>query len=795
MLLKFVLRNIKKYLSLNLIKVIGLSLALCGILFITLFVNKELSYDKFHKNADRIYRYTYTNPEHFDGNHFARIYNATNIPEFCNFFPEIENYVRLSPIWGGVTYDQKYISVNQAFTCDSSFFDIFDIELLTGNSIESLKNPGTLIITESLAKKVFGAKDPIGQTLNLSAEQWGNNYLDYSVQAVIKDFPKFSHFHPEIIVTAPDQSVFKNWSFTYFLLSEHANPDNIISKAKDMFAHGEGKYWGNSKTNIFIQKLTDIHLDSNKLREIETNGNRLNIYVLSIVAVILLIISLSNYANLNIGMSGFSNKYLCINKFLGSSNKVNLKYFFTESMVISLFTIIITVILLIPFNFFLQKNYSLNLISGNIALITIIFLVFSLLNLVVGTIPVFVRSISEIKLKLIQVNNFKISRKGISRSLIIVQFAFSLILLIAIITINKQLNFVLQNSLGNNSTNAIYLESAQGKYQLFKEKLQKYTSIDKVTAMFTEFGGESNDMFGFKMEGYAEAMPDDKYNKIGVFPCDYTFPSFFDLNFLSGHDFTEKTEDNEGAGEYIINLAAMKRLQYSNPNEIIGKDFQIISNQPDVKIPKGKIIGVVEDFHLSSMKKKVVPLVMFKRKEVWLFSNIVAFKPGMQKEGIVHVKEVWNKLYPSFPFQYEYIEPMYKKIYNTEILQAKFLSIFTVVSLFICSIGLLGLTLLITQTRTKEIGVRKVNGAKIFEIVAMLNKSIVIWILLAFVAACPIGYYAMNVWLQNFAYKISLSWWIFILAGILTLVISIITASWQTISVAKSNPVKALRYE
>ena len=178
MLLKFVLRNIKKHLALNLIKVTGLSLALCGIVFIILFVNKELSYDKFHKNSDRIYRYTFTNPALFDGNHFARNYNASNIPELCDYFPEVESYVRLAPIWSDIKYEQKYIKVNQAFTCDSNFYSIFDVELLTNITIESLKRPGTLVITESLAKKIFGVTNPIGQTLNLSLKS-ANNFFSH----------------------------------------------------------------------------------------------------------------------------------------------------------------------------------------------------------------------------------------------------------------------------------------------------------------------------------------------------------------------------------------------------------------------------------------------------------------------------------------------------------------------------------------------------------------------------------------------------------------------------------------
>lgn len=280
-----------------------------------------------------------------------------------------------------------------------------------------------------------------------------------------------------------------------------------------------------------------------------------------------------------------------------------------------------------------------------------------------------------------------------------------------------------------------------------------------------------------------------------MFPCDNSFAEFFNLNFISGNNFSGKSEDNEGLGEYIINKSAMKMLQYSNPHDIIGKDFQIISNHPEVKIPRGKIIGVVKDFHLSSMKKKVEPLVMFKRKEVWLFANVVSFKSGMQTAAIADIKGVWEKLYPGHPFQYEHVGAMYNNVYKTELLQAKLLSIFTFIAIFICSIGLLGLSLLMAQNRIKEIGVRKVNGAKVWEILSMLNKDFVKLVVIAYVIACPIAYFAMNKWLQNFAYKATLSWWIFALAGVLTLGIALLSVSMQTLRAARMNPVQALRYE
>lgn len=307
-------------------------------------------------------------------------------------------------------------------------------------------------------------------------------------------------------------------------------------------------------------------------------------------------------------------------------------------------------------------------------------------------------------------------------------------------------------------------------------------------------GGEANDMMRFKMEGYTESEMEND-NMIGIFPCDYSFASIFNLNFLSGRNFSEKNGDYEGSGEYIINESALRRLNYSNPEEIIGKEFGLFFSQPEIKIPSGKIIGVVEDFHLSSLKKKVEPLVLFKREDLWLMNFVVSFQPGRQNEALSDLEAVWTKMYPEHPFQYGYVSAMYRQVYQTELLQANLLSVFTFVALFICSMGLLGMSLLTTQRRTKEIGIRKVNGARISELMIMLNWYFLKWIMISFLIAIPLVVMAMNKWLEKFAYKIDLSWWIFALAGIVAICIAFLTVSVQSWKAANTNPVKALRYE
>ncbi|WP_321347680.1 ABC transporter permease [uncultured Draconibacterium sp.] len=802
MILKVVFRNLVKHPFLNLVKVIGLGLALAGIIFISLFLKNELTYDSYYSKSAQIYRYTITDPDFFSGKHFARIINPGYIHEMSDALPEIEEFVRLRPVRGGLMkYDERYYKVAQAFECDSTFFNVFDAEMLIGNKETVLENPASMVVSQSFAEKVFGKKNPVGDVITLPAGQYYGEDQDFTIAGVMKDFPANSHFHPDFVATPLADQFTYGWAWTYLVLNENAT---IEHTKKGIYNYLKSNRETNSEemdTEVHLQKLSDIHLNSHKLREIEENSNIRNVYVLAIAAFILLLISISNYANLNIGMSGFSAKYLFVNKLLGSSKSAVVKYFFYEGICILGAALLFTALITVPVNIGIIRFYKLNLLAGNAYVVFFIVLVFSLLTLVFGMLPVLKSVFSSISLSGNRGSAVVVHRNGVSRVLIVFQYAFSIALIITVIVISRQTNYALKHSMGVQQDNVICFESVhasiQQKFGVLKEELLQYNSIESVSAMLEPPGGEANDMFPFEMEGYEPEDPNQNADGIGVFPCDYSFASIFNLQFLAGTNFTENNKDNEGSGEYIINKAAMERLHYSNPDEIVGKDFRLIFANPGsgITIPKGKIIGVVEDFHLSSLRKQVEPLVLFKRDKLWLLNFVVSFKPGMKNEALADMKMVWNNLFPEYPFQYEHVDSMYKRVYKAELLQARLLSVFTVIALFICSMGLFGLALIITQNRTKEIGVRKVNGARVSEILTLLNRDYIKWVALAFVIACPAAWFAMDKWLENFAYKTNLSWWIFLVAGILALGIALITVSFQSYRAASRNPVDALRYE
>ena len=289
-------------------------------------------------------------------------------------------------------------------------------------------------------------------------------------------------------------------------------------------------------------------------------------------------------------------------------------------------------------------------------MILTVVLLFGLLGILSGILPLLKQGISNIKTSLDFKNKNTFRRKGLSKSIIVLQYTISIALITAVFVISRQTSYALKSSMGFETENLICFKdvhtNVQNKFEVFKEELLKFNSIEYVSAMFEAPGGEANDMFEFTMQGYTKNETNKADNYIGIFPCDYSFASIFNLNFLGGNNFSEKNEDNEGSGEYIINESAMKRLNYTNPDEIIGKEFKLITNIDGIEIPSGKIIGVVEDFHLSSIKKQIEPLVLFKRKDLWLINFVVSFRQGMQTKAKADIKSVWGKMFPEYPFQY-----------------------------------------------------------------------------------------------------------------------------------------------
>jgi putative ABC transport system permease protein len=800
MLLTLVKRHLLKRPFLNSIKLTGLVIALSSLILIALYLKYELSFDRFHSAADRIYRFTITSPAIFSGKHFARVPNPEYIPEMAETFPGIKQFVRLSPMAGGIIqWHEKRIFMSQAFVCDSTFFKVFDADLLVGNTNTVLEGPGSMVISESFAKKIFGSDNPVGQILTIPEGRYFGEKLDFTVKGIMEDFPDNSHFHPEFIATPVNRSDLDDWAWTYLLLKKKADPADIISSFSKFYASYYDKKPEEVDLTAHLQKIRDIHLHSKKTREIEGNSSILVVYSFSAAAMILLFIALVNYSNLNLGMAVFSDKYLYVSRVFGASRRRQLSYFATEGFIMILMALICSIIIVGITNSVISSWFNINLLAGNIPFIAAVAVLVCLLGFLSGFLPLLRTYFSGIVSSARDISGGTCTHRGINRALILFQYAIAVMLIIAVVVIHRQTAYALRSGIGSENKNVICMDRVHSdivqRFPEFKKALLEYPSIRQVSAMIASPGEDVNDMFRFTMEGYEADEIRHADNYIGIFPCDYSFASLFGLNFLAGRDFSEKFTDNEGSGEYIINESAMRRLHYTHPADIIGTEFQLFFHTDAISIPAGRIVGVVQDFHISSLKREIEPLVLFKRSDIWLNNLVVSFSPGMQKEALKDLENVWNEMFPEYTFRYDFVDSIYRKVYLSERLQATLLMIFTVIALFICSMGLLGMSLLAAQRRIKEVGIRVVNGAGVMSIMTMLNWDFLKWILLSFLPAFPLAYIAMRRWMEEFIYKTDLSWWIYVMAGLTVLLISGVTVSIQSWRAARKNPVEILRYE
>ena len=793
MLLKYALRNIRKRPLLIGLKLVGVSLGLCGVLFISLLLKNELNYDNGHTNADRIYRLTTTHPDAFEGNQFARISDAKIIPEITGQIPEIATSVRLMPLRDKlILKEQQHYAIGQAFAVDDTFLKIFDVTFNQGDHNTALAEPGSAVISKSFANRIFGDVNPMGQLISLPPGHYNTIETRFTVTGVMEDFPQESQMHPDVLIM-PGSDVITGWAYVYLLLKEKTTAVNINDKISQKLNEYYGVEEGDeAKMQAHTTNLKDIHLKSNLLREIEPNGSMSNIYLLGVAGLILLFISLSNFTSLNLGMAGYLGKFLTLNQILGSSKRIMMRYFLLESTIIIFSSLIVVLICSYQLNQLIFNRYQFNLLEGNEWFVLVILLIFSLLSLMAGVQPVVKNRFQNFTLEK-QIKGETTAQTH--KVLLVSQFALAIVLLVGVFVISRQTDYALGNAMGAEEDNVIAIPyvhaEVQKDFDVFKSELLKQSAIGSVSAMMAPPGGETNDMFAFTMQD----VPNKDTKYIGVFSCDYSFANVFGLPFLGGKNFTEKNTDQEGNGEYLINETALHYLGFQDANAVIGKDFALISPVEGVQIPSGKIIGVVEDFHLSGVQTKVEPLALFKRENSWLENIAISYKPSLRKEAVANIQDTWEGLFPSYPLQYFEVSSLYKNVYKTELLQKNLILIFALIAVFVCAMGVLGLSILIAQKRFKEIGIRKVNGATISEILVLLNTDFLKWVILAFIFATPIAYLTANKWLEGFAYKIDLGLWIFPLAGGIIVLITMLTVSWHSFQAATANPVNSLRDE
>ncbi len=782
----------KTYTALN---ILGLAIGLACTLGIAGWIRNELSFDRHLPEADRIYRLTFET--NISGNrlHFARC-NESWISQMPAAFPQIEQLVRLAPhrhtaIKSG---ENKFYS-DRIFATDTNFFKVFNITLLSGNAEDVLKEPYSAVISSSIASKCFGNTDPVGLTINISGE-YDEKMTLYTIKGVMKDSPVNSHIHFDILTSFTNPNEDPGWAYIYILLKKGTKPELLIAGLPEFIKANENI--SDQKTYTpYLQKITDIHLYSNKDREVEPNGNITVIYLFVIIAIVLLVVSFVNFYNLNKAKILSLQKSIYLQKIFGSDSKGLIFNSLIDSSVTVLLAFCLAVIFLDLLHILASSFPGLNLQSNGIRELVRIWpvaLLIILAALTTGSLPLVVH-IFKGKLRAVTINSIPVQGRGKVSSysiLMTIQFCLSVILMFATITIAQQKKLMFSRSLGKMNPNIIVFKrqnwEIRNKYQAIRDKALENPLIKNFTASMEEPGGETLDALPVESPALDESHRDIS---LFVLSVEDNFLNFFDIKLIAGRNFSRYNPQRKGE-DYVLNETAVKDLGWT-PQEAIGRPFNIRFDSPGIFFG-GTVVGVVKDFNITSIKQKVKPYVLF-QKPIFYLCYLVEVDSARRQEAILSLKNIWEQELPDYPFQYESIGDLYNSVYQKELVQARLTLYLSILTIVIICLGIFSITSVLVERRTREIGIRKVNGARVVDLLSMLNSDFVRWFIIAFIIACPVAWYAMHKWLQNFMYKTELKWWVFLISGIIILAISLLTVTIQSWRVTTKNPVEALRYE
>ena len=807
--LKIAFRNILRQRVYSLINITGLAIGIACCILILLFVRYELSYDKFNKKADRIYRVTreWFNEDGASSLHLARVAPPIG-PLLKNDFPQIvlEETRLLQDGNVPLKVGEKSFIEDRFFWAEQSTFKIFTVHFIEGNENKALSEPKCVVITQSEAKKYFGNEDAIGRTIKY------RNLGELKVTGVIKDVPENSHLKYDFLasfITLYDSSIIgrktleENWGSNNYLTYVLLPPNVPISGLKDKIPSFIDKYVSqvirrengqmpakalHNYTTLHFQKLTDIHLHSHLTTEVEENGDIKNVYIFSAIAFFVLLIACINFMNLATARSTKRSREIGIRKVLGAYRQQLMKQFIGESLItvfISLFlSILIVEFAIKPFSNFSERDLHLNIFSDPLLLAGILLLAV-VVGFISGSYPALL--LSSFQPVTVLKGNKILSRKSTFRTvLVILQFTISVTLIICMGVVFQQIEYVKNKNLGYNKDHLVILPSGKkikNNLDSFKSQLLQNPDIKMVTSSRLVPSDMLLNSWGAQIFDGNKPVP-LKF-RLAVDEVDYDFFKTYQIKFTSGRDFSRDYATDDSAA-FILNESAVHQLGW-NAKQAIGQRMKYGSRN-------GRIIGVVHDFNFESLHNEIVPIIFLITKTG---NEQVALRISGKNipATLDFLKKKWKEYRPDYPFDYTFLDNQLAGLYDKDQKIGNVFGIFAVIAIIIACLGLFGLASYTAEARTKEIGIRKVLGAKVSGIITLLLKEFLLLILLANLIAWPLSYYFMNKWLSEFAYKTGIGLWLFIAAGVLAMIITILTISYQSIKAATANPVKSLRYE
>ena len=791
--LKIALRNFLRYKGYSIINIAGFATGMSVCLLILSFVRHELSYDTYHKDGDRVYRIVLDSRTPTANRIFAPI-SPMVAPTLKADFPQVEQAARsLTTSSRLVRRGETFFYEDRFMYVDPELFDVLTIPFIQGNPKEALIRPHTLVISERISLKYFGHSNPIGETIEINNET-------FEITGIVVNPPENTHLKYDLIASMETLSGWgemNNWYstmfYSYLKLRPNVNVEEFsqqVSNLADKYVGEQLKEWGNID-HYFLQPISSIHLHSHIRYEVEASGNPLYATIFSFVGMFILLLACLNFMNLSTARSAKRAKEVGIRKVVGARRLQLVNQFFGESLLVSLLSLglamliakltipVVTRFTGIALNFgqILTPGVILSLICGSI-----------LVGLATGTYPALVlsafRPVSSLK------GILRSDSRGFALRtvLVVFQFVISVILIFGTLVMSSQFEFMKTQHLGFKKEQKLILPlrggiSIQENYESVKDLFSNHPSLSDASVSST-VPGRSVSNFGVSLVG----EEDPKNQSMFHMYFDHDFIPDYGIDMVAGRAF-QKDMSTDIAGAFLINEAAVTAFGWSSPEEALGKQLRTGFGGR-----LNPIIGVTKNFHYRGLQSEVEPLVMEFLPEMFRYVTL-SINISNLKETLAFIESQWKSMYPNNPFENFFLDTDFDQQYRSDEQVGKIFSIFTVLGLFIACLGLLGLASFTAESRTKEIGIRKVFGASIAGIVIMLSKKFTKWVLLANVIAWPLAYYIMSRWLKNFAHRTDINILIFVLSGLLVLAIALLTVSFQSIRAAHANPVDSLRYE
>jgi ABC-type antimicrobial peptide transport system permease subunit len=782
---KIAFRNLWRNKGFSAINIFGLAIGMASAILILLWIQNEMSHDRFHQKIDRIY--VMNNRDHFNGKLHAWATTPKILgPTLKADYPEVEQFVRVKDADFLFTVGEKHLNVHGYFT-DSGFLKTFSFPLLEGNANTALKENYYIVITKRLAKKLFGNEDAIGKTVRIDSN------ANFIVSGILKDLPNntkadFEYLLPwsYLHTIGGDDTYWGNNSITtYVLLKPGVSEAAFDAKIKDItINHTKGG--DQSTTVVFTQPLKDAWLYSKSENGKYISGRMERVKTFAIIAALILLIACINFMNLSTARSEKRAKEVGIRKVVGAQKRSLIAQFIGESILLAFLSGIIAIILvqlvLPPFNTLVEKNLYIDFGNIQFWLFAISFILFT--GFIAGSYPAFFLSSFQ-PVKVLK-GTFRSAQSAINprKVLVVLQFTFAIALIISTIIVEHQIQYAESRDSGYVKDKLVYIPiegEIDKHYDAIKNELLNAGAAAAVTKSMSPISTRYSDGWGWTWEGSTEA---DKKTDFVRMASDADFIKTMGVRLLAGRDIDIKNHSSDSTA-MILNETAVKAMRFKNPvGQIINADEK-----------QWTVVGVVKDFIYESPYEKINPLAIMGPKS-WFTTIHFKLNPSNTTEKDLQIAgEIFKKYNPQYPFNYKFIDEDYAKKFGEEKRTGTLAALFAGLTILISCLGLFGLATYMAENRIKEIGVRKVLGASVTSITTLLSKDFLKLVIISFLIAAPIAWWAMNSWLQSYTYRISIQWWVFALAGILSVIVAILTVSYQAIKAAIANPVKSLRSE